>query len=178
MTGEVTTTAVTGGYGDKDFVIRQIGKKLECFIETDEFLETLETMETGVSSVAYKFDDGPVVRQGWSMSKDNTVLFNPGCPVEFLNKMQNAKRLAIEFNPADKVAQTKTFNVSQLSSAFVQQAALIQRMSPRAVASRNVYPCKIHDSGDWCWSYGDGQGQSIWNTKEEAIESYIEAHSK
>jgi hypothetical protein len=137
------------------------------------------------------------------MSANNTALFYPGNPMAFLSKMQKAKRLAIEFKPADKVAQTVTLDVSHFPPVFGQlvesaekaraaaekaaaaaaRAATIEDNALRAVALTQVHPCEIKKfgspttAGDWCWSSGDGH-QSVRDTREEAIQSYIESHRK
>lgn len=84
-------------------------------------LETVENMDSNISVIAYKFDDGPIVRQGWRMSTDHEGLFYPGNPSVFLEKMRRAKRLAFEYKPADKVPQTISFDVSQFPMEFVSK---------------------------------------------------------
>jgi hypothetical protein len=113
VTGEVTKVA-DDTLGSESIVVRKKGKKLEAYINTGEFLETMENVETGVSPVAYKFDDGPVIRQGWHLSQDNEGLFYPGDPTPFLEKLAKAKTFAFQFRPADKVPQSTTFDVSGL----------------------------------------------------------------
>lgn len=187
VTGEVTLTAATG-IGKRYLVLRQIGKKLECFLETDEFLETVENMHTGVSSVKYKFDDGQVITQDWHLSSDNEALFCPGNPMPLLRKMRNARRLSVEFRPADEVAQTVTVDVSQLPASFAslvdesEKAAKSAKQlndTRRAEALAHVHPCRSADAdaGDWCWTYGEGS-ESIWSSEEEAIASYVESHGR
>jgi hypothetical protein len=66
VTGVTTITASLKYQGSRNIIVREIGKKLECYIETDEFLETLENMHTGISTVQYKFDDGKVGKDGRS----------------------------------------------------------------------------------------------------------------
>jgi hypothetical protein len=112
VTRETTVVATTGS-GDKTIVVRQVGKKLECYLKTGQFLETVENMNTNRSVVKYRFDDGPIVSQGWSLSSDNTALFYVGDPTPFLNKMRKAKRIAIQYEPADIIPQTVSFDVTQ-----------------------------------------------------------------
>jgi hypothetical protein len=110
VTGEVTKVA-DDSLGSKSIVVRKKGKNLEVYINTDEFLETVETIETGVSQVAYKFDDGPVTRQWWHLSEDNEGLFYPSDPTPFLEKLAKAKTFAFQYRPANKVPQSMTFDV-------------------------------------------------------------------
>jgi hypothetical protein len=117
VTGEETVTAVTG-YGEQEFVIRQIGKKLECYLITGQFLETVENLHSNRSVAKYKFDDGPIVHEPWGMSADNEGLFCPGNPSTFLDKMRRAKHFAIEYKPADVVSQTVSFDVSEFPAEF------------------------------------------------------------
>ena len=117
----VQTVVASTGFRDHALIIRRIGKKLECYITTGEFLETVENMESNVSGVAYKFDDHPIVRQGWHMATDHESLFYPGDPSLFLAKMRKAKQLSIEYKPADKVPQTISFDVSQFPAEFVPE---------------------------------------------------------
>lgn len=107
--------------GRQALVIRQTGKKLECFVTAGHFLETAENVHSHLSAVVYKFDDGPVVRQAWRMSADYEALFYPGNPLDFLNKIHDAKRFAVQYKPADEVAQTLSFDVSQFPSESWQR---------------------------------------------------------
>jgi hypothetical protein len=117
---EVTVTA-SNGNGKERLVIRRIGKKLEVYVKTGKFLETIEAMHSGGSVVRYKFDSGAVVRQTWSMSSDNEGLFYPGNPSTFLRRMSQAKRLVIEYEPADTVPETASFDITQFPVEFVQR---------------------------------------------------------
>lgn len=117
VTGEETITAITG-WGEQTLVIRQIGKKLECYLTTGQFLETVDNMHSNLSVVKYKFDDGPIVRQAWHMSSDYDALFYPGDPSAFLKKMRKAKQFAIEYAPADVVPQTVSLDISQFPAGF------------------------------------------------------------
>jgi hypothetical protein len=126
VTGEETTTASLSQssvdkyapngrdfFGKEELVVRQTGHKLEFYFDAAVFMETLQNVDSGLSQVSYKFDDGPVVHQAWSMSKDYNALFYPGNPSAFLKSMAKAKRFAIEYRPADTVAQSISFDVSQ-----------------------------------------------------------------
>src|ERR1700730_2680901 len=47
VSGEVTKTAhLMYGTKDRDIIIRQRGKRLECYVVTDDFLETVENMHS------------------------------------------------------------------------------------------------------------------------------------
>jgi len=45
-----------------------VGKKLDCYVNIDDFLETVDNMSSRRSLVGYKFDDGSIVRQEWVIS--------------------------------------------------------------------------------------------------------------
>ena len=75
VTGLVTTTAFLKYQSKQNIYVRQRGKKLELYIDTDEFLETVANVESRHSPVQYKFDDGKLVRQSWIISGDNEALF-------------------------------------------------------------------------------------------------------
>lgn len=142
VTGEVTKVA-DDSVGSESIVVRKKGKKLEAYINTGEFLETMENVETGVSPVAYKFDDGPVTRQGWHLSEDNEGLFYPGDPTPFLEKLAKAKTFAFQFRPADKVPQSTTFDVSGFVLAdFVAPSlkATAQRVPSRQLTAAGQPP--------------------------------------
>lgn len=121
LSGEPTITAING-YGDESMVIRRRGRKLDCYVTTGEFLETLDNMNNRIAPVKYKFDDGPIVRQGWTLSDDNTALFYPGNPKTFLQKMRRANRFVIEYSPSQKVPQTESFDVSPFPAEFTGTA--------------------------------------------------------
>jgi invasion protein IalB len=120
VTGEVTTGASLDSPSDEEqyIVIRLIGKKLECYVNTNEFLETVENLESHISTVQYKFDDGKVVRQGWTLSSDNEALFYPGNCVSFIVQLRKAKTLAFEFRPSEKIPQTIIFDVEGFPEGF------------------------------------------------------------
>lgn len=181
LTGE-TELVASNGFRDNAIIIRKRGRKLECYVTTGEFLEAAENIDSRQSVVGYKFDNGNIVRQSWMISDDNTALFYPGDPRSFLRKISRAKRFVIEFKPSDKVPQTESFDVSSFPPEVL---ALLKTenssSSPgtdalRAEALSKVYPCKS-DPGDWCWSYGEGK-ESVWGSKDEAVQSYIQSHHK
>jgi hypothetical protein len=120
LTGEITVTAING-YGDRSIVVRQKGKKLDCYVTTGRFLETVENAESRRSLVKYRFDDGDIVRQEWVISDDNEALFFPGNPTVFLQRMRRAKRFVIEYKPADFIAETASFDVSQFPPEFISE---------------------------------------------------------
>jgi len=55
------------------------------------------------------------------MSADYEALFYPGNPLDFLNKIHDANRSAVQYKPADEVAQTLSFDVSQFPSESWQR---------------------------------------------------------
>jgi hypothetical protein len=111
LSGEAQLTVING-FRDHAIIVRKRGKKLDCYITTGEFLETVENMDSRRSAVRYKFDDGAIVRQEWIISDNNTSLFYPADPRTFLFKMSIAKRFIVEYRPSDKVPQTQSFDVS------------------------------------------------------------------
>jgi hypothetical protein len=118
VTGQLTTTAYLTYQGKQNIYVRQTGKKLECYIDTDEFLETVNNLDSRNSTVQYKFDDGKVTRQTWTLSDDNNALFYPGNPKLFLAQMRHANTLAFEYRPADRIPQTITFDVTGFPDVF------------------------------------------------------------
>jgi|SRR5271168_1134968 len=118
VTGEATKTAHLMYQDKQNIIIRQRGKKLECYVNTGDFLETTENLNTRASMVQYKFDNGKVIRQTWTISDDNNALFYPGNPQQFLDQMRHASTFAFEYHPADKIPQTITFDVAGLPDVF------------------------------------------------------------
>jgi invasion protein IalB len=120
VTGEVTTVASLHSALDENqyIIVRLIGKKLDCYVNTNEFLETVENIESHLSTVQYKFDDGKVVRQGWTLSSNNEALFYPGNCATFIARIKKAKTLALEFRPSEKIPETITFDVEGFPEAF------------------------------------------------------------
>lgn len=123
VTGVITTVASTESGEDQWLILRQIGRKLECYINTSEFLETVDNLDSRASTVKYKFDGGSVTSQTWYVGDNNDDLFYPGNPSVFLAKMRRAQNLYFEFHPADKVAQTITFDVRAIPEAFTSASA-------------------------------------------------------
>jgi hypothetical protein len=156
VTGEVTKVA-DDSLGAKSIIVRKKGKKLEVYINTDEFLETVETIETGVSQVAYKFDDGPVTRQWWHLSEDHEGLFYPGDPTRFLEKLAKAKTFAFQYRPADKVPQSTTFDVEGLAvTDFVVASAKVpaQHLPPAAEQNKLTAAAQVPSpTGETVFNY-------------------------
>ncbi len=117
VSGEVTVVAATDDGIGHSFVLRRRGARLDCYVNTGEFLETVDNMESRISTVRFKLDEGKPLRQGWTISDDNTALFCGNARV-VIGQIQKAHSLAIEYQPADKVPQTAVFDVSQLPAAF------------------------------------------------------------
>ncbi len=93
-------------------VVRQTGKKLECYITDADPLETMDKMPRILSHVEYGFDRGEMVSKDWIRSDRATALFYPGDVKEFIQDIRKAKRLVIEYQPTGKLPQTTSFNVS------------------------------------------------------------------
>ena len=109
----MTTTAYLSYQpGNQNIYVRRKGKKIELYINTDQFLETVENLHSGVSSVQYRFDTNVPVRQGWRLSADHEALFYPGDPQSFLEQMRTAKTLHFMYNPADKEPEVINFDVT------------------------------------------------------------------
>ena len=118
VTGVLKETAYLKYHGDENIVIRLDGKQLDCYVTTGEFLETLANMHSRISTVQYKFDDGKVVRQGWSIGADNTVLFYPGSCAPFLAQLRKSTSLAFEYRPADKMPKPVVFDITAFPEEF------------------------------------------------------------
>lgn len=112
VTGVVTKSTTTG-YGKQSIVVRIIGKRLEVYIDTGEFIETVGSVETGRIHIAYKFDDGTAVRASWDISSDHEAAFATN-PKEFVRQMIKAKELSFQYEPDETTPQTVTFGVSGL----------------------------------------------------------------
>lgn len=115
VTGEVTKVASTG-YGDEHLIVRRRGKKTDCYVTTGDFLETVDNLDSRTMAVRFKFDDGKVLRQIWTISDDNTALFCPGDGRAFLAQLSKAKTFAFEYKPADKLPKSLSFDVSDFPS--------------------------------------------------------------
>jgi len=173
LTGERTVKAIAGicRRCDQTIVIRLTGKKLECYLDTGKFLETVDNMESNLSVVKYKFDDGPIVRQSWSMSSDHEALFYPGNPSAFLQKMRKAKRFIIEYKPADVIPETASFDFPPFPTEFAQvlDAAVSKaNTTAKALMIRLCKPEERSEERPWCWTDPDGYVRAF-ATKEEAI---------
>jgi len=117
---DVVTTTASLRYRDKQNIyIRQRGKRPpDCYIDTGDFLETVDNMHSRMSTVQYRIDDGKLVRQGWVLSDDNTALFYPGSCGPLIAKLRSAKRLAFEYKPAERIESTISFEVEGLPDVF------------------------------------------------------------
>lgn len=147
VTGVETTIAFLKNAGRQNIYVRQIGKKLECYITTDEFLETKDNLENRLSTVQYKFDDGKITHQGWLVGASNEDLFYPGSCASFIPELRNHKRLAFEYRPADQVAQTITFDVTGFPDSFkVDTSVPIRARKVPASDPAPLRPCTDADA--------------------------------
>lgn len=133
VTGEETKVA-TDGYGDNEIIVRRRGQHLQLYVVTPDFLETTDNMESRMSPVAYKFDDGKIIHQSWTLSDDNTSLFYPGNPTAFLQKLEQSKSFAFQYHPAEKVPTSETFSVGGFPSDLIPQA------KPQSAAKTLIRP--------------------------------------
>ncbi len=124
LTGETRVTAINDASRDVSLILRLRGRKFDCYIRTGEFLETVENMHSRSSVVKYKFDEGGIVRQAWTISDDNTALFYPGNTTAFIQKLRKAKRFVIEYSPADVIPKTASFDVSLFPSEIAYAVGL------------------------------------------------------
>lgn len=108
-----STLYAESGYGNRGMVIRQTGKKLELFINTDEFLETTDNMDSRAVGITYRIDDGKPVHQYWSLSSDNTALFYPGNPAALIEKLRSAKTFHFQYPPSGKIPEVISIDVEQ-----------------------------------------------------------------
>lgn len=144
VTKEVTQYAIA--YLGR-FVVRNSKESLDCFINTHEFLETVDNLDSRKSRVRYRFDDGPVVSQTWSISEDNTALFYPGksC-ASFINKIKAAKKFYFEYQPADKIAQTISINIQGFPEAFHYSP---EPLHPPAKVAKKVVREQLNCAEGW-----------------------------
>jgi hypothetical protein len=75
-------------------------------------------MDSRISPVQYKIDNGQVTRQGWLIGASNEDLFYPGNCAPFVEKLRIAKSIAFEFHPADKVPENLVFDISGFPNEF------------------------------------------------------------
>jgi hypothetical protein len=181
VTGEVTQFASAHNSG---IVLRMRGGKLDCFINTGEFLETLDNLRTGRSTVRYKFDSGRVITEGWSLGENNTSLFYPrNCAKGFLPSLRKAKTLSFQYTPADKTPESIALDVEGLPETFGEDAVKATAAAEAKVAEAAkvfgpyVHPCYIA-SREWCWSdpkmsHSNESGHSF--TREGAIHNALRA---
>jgi hypothetical protein len=118
VTGQTTTAALTRVTDDQYLVIRQTGEKLEAYIETGVFLETVYNLDSRESKVIYRLDGGPPKHQTWFVGADNDSLFCPGDAQAFVEQLRHSQTLYFRFQPTDEVASTLTFDVSQFPNLF------------------------------------------------------------
>lgn len=145
LTGAPSVTAMNG-YGDRQIIVRMKGKKIDCYLTTGKFLETVDNMHSRQLMVSYKFDQGEIVRQPWTISDDNTALFVPN-NIAFLRKMSKAKRFVIEYKPADVIPETASFDVSQFPSEFILNEPSDSRSKTSGCASWQAqYDAGIQDA--------------------------------
>lgn len=117
VTGEQKITA-NDSAGNTAIVIRQTGKRLEAYIATDEFLETIDNEDSRDVPVIYRIDSGEPIHQTWNLSADNTAVFYRGDVHAFLRRLQSAKEFDIQIPVSDKEPIVLTFDVHGLPDVF------------------------------------------------------------
>jgi len=108
-----TTLYAESGYGKQVMVIRQTGAKIKLFINTDEFLETTDNVESRSVGITYRIDDGKPVHQHWTLSDNNTALFYPGDPAPLIEQLRSAKTFYFQYPPSGKVPAVITLDVER-----------------------------------------------------------------
>ena len=111
----------------------------------DEFLETIDNINSRDSTVQYRLDDGEPVRQTWTLSDDNTALFYPGSCAPFIAKLRTAKQLAFEYRPAGRTESTLTFPIEELPDVFTAAAPARPRRAPQDGEDPSLPLCANHD---------------------------------
>lgn len=99
-------------------VVRKTGNKIQVYITTPDFFETVDNVDTGLSPVQYKFDHGRVKSMNWDLGEDNTTLFYPGNPKRFLQQLAKSSYLYFQYSPADKTPQVQTIYVAGFPKDF------------------------------------------------------------
>jgi hypothetical protein len=127
VTGVVTSVAYLEFRGEQNIYIRQVGHKLDCYITTGQFLETISNVNDRVSTVQYKIDGGKLVRQGWWIGDSNENLFYPGNCEPFISQLRKAKTLAFEYSLSGKVPSTMVLDVSGFPDEFKVEHALAKK---------------------------------------------------
>src|ERR1700692_114216 len=73
VTGAVTKTASLQYQGKQNIYVRQMGKKLQCSVTTDDFLETTSNLDSRNSTVRYKFDSAAESGMSWNRHQAKTL---------------------------------------------------------------------------------------------------------
>jgi hypothetical protein len=142
VTGVETTVAYLEFQGRRNLYVRQVGKKaVECYIETDQFLETIDNLDSRVSTVQYRIDGGKVVRQGWSIGDNNEDLFYPGNCAPLVAQLRKAKSLAFEYRPSGKLPATITFDMTGFPDEFKQNPPSPAHAHSVAHSDATLVPC-------------------------------------
>lgn len=128
VTSEKTTVASTSS-GQRSFIIRRRGRMLECYVDTDEFLETMDNLHSRRAAVKYRIDEGAPVSATWTLSDSNTGLFCPD-PEAFLTRLSKSKTFAFEFTPSGKVPSSVVFDVSQYPRNLLPTTTRQQQRPP------------------------------------------------
>ena len=113
LNGAVTVTAINTS-GSAAMVLRRTGKNLELYVNTGQFLETIESVETHRVAVNFRIDDAKIETGYWGLSTDYTAVFFRGNIQKMMDRLSHARRFVIQFYPTDKIAQTAVFDVQNI----------------------------------------------------------------
>jgi hypothetical protein len=111
LTGVISFSAETYAL-NQSLCIRRIGKKFDCFVITNKFMETMENVDSQRSTVRYRFDSGPIEAGSWIMGTDHESLFVPGNAEPFIRRLSKAKTFVIQYEPAETVKESVTFQLN------------------------------------------------------------------
>jgi len=119
VTGVVSKYSLHDNGFDNGITVRQVGKVHECFVRTGDFLETSGNVESHLSTVKYRFDDGKTITQSWILGENNESLFYPGKDCSpFIKQIMKSKTLAFQYKPAETIPKSITFDLRGFPKGF------------------------------------------------------------
>jgi len=105
-----------------NLTVRHAGSKLECYLASGDFLDTVDHSSNRHSPIRYRFDDAPQVHEDWILSDHGTALLYPGDAGAFVARIRKSKSLEVEVSRNGRGFDILTFDLRLFPDAAITNA--------------------------------------------------------
>jgi len=111
LTNEKQIFLVLQNENEKSLTIRKTDQKRSVFVSWGDYLGDN-------NQVSYKFDEGNIITENWSLSAGGTSIFYSGNIPSFINKLIGSEKFIISVSAYGETSSTEVFNLNGLYHAI------------------------------------------------------------